>query len=396
MAGSEDEPESARAYPARSTLMHAMRESSEFEEVELCDPKCVTPPLSKFREIFTLMKFFAEQKCPGPQGARGPQGCKGAEGNDCKKLQRLIDAAVCGQIQNLATGIGEAFWEGMFDPLSEDPFKGFRKEQQADKWRLKLDPVEDDGSSELLKGQLRMHIQSSECGSGDTGVITVKPILRQVLPVRSGAINVSIARTVFEVAVGCDTRHFLITSVETQDEGHELLFVSNVQEIRSGASAHSSFEEYLLKSKEDKEDSGEWSFACKIIAGLCKEPYEPSNADTNKMGGMVREVLRVLDVAIESNIKFEVIASHTKVLPNGTEVTKYLAVPCMNGRAYIEGAFKNGAIVIKTKTKGHDDRPGVPKLPVKVTIETPMGDAWVPYQGLVGEEHTHSTNDTGY
>ena len=77
-----------------------------------------------FRETFTLMKLFAERKCPGPQGAQGPQGCAGIEGGG-DDIKGKISQVVCAEFGKHATGLTEAFWSAMCDPPSSNPFARF-------------------------------------------------------------------------------------------------------------------------------------------------------------------------------------------------------------------------------------------------------------------------------
>ena len=65
-------------------------------------------PLKIFRGTFELMKFFAERKCPGPQGEQGPRGCQGAAGGGAG-VSALIQTQVCTEFAEFASGIHDQF-----------------------------------------------------------------------------------------------------------------------------------------------------------------------------------------------------------------------------------------------------------------------------------------------
>jgi hypothetical protein len=218
------------------------------DTTEKCDPA------KMFREAFTLMKIFAKQKSPGPQGDQGPQG-------DAGKISDTTDAAVCTEFANQAAGLTQAFWSVMCGPPSLNPFARFVRTPDDGWSQLRVVSAGDSYPEVELVELLKGHIQC------ETLVVSV---VRQTLPVLTiptdpdrgynHPVAVYVARTVFKVA---DGRHFLITSVEaSQPDGPWVLFVSDTHELQSCAMRQDpySFERYLLTD----------DAACALITALGK------------------------------------------------------------------------------------------------------------------------------
>jgi hypothetical protein len=378
--------------------------------------------LKMFRETFTLMRFFAEQKCPGPQGARGPKGCQGAEGGgDQTEVGGKISQAVCAAFGKHAAGLTQAFWSVMCDPPS-NPFARFIPQDHQYQWSP-FDVVPDINQyADLLVTELKKQVLHD---------VSVTAIVRQTLDVIKDPMGVVAARTLFKVDdVDCP-RYFLITSVEAcEGTGPLLLFVSDTQVVQHGGmesvGTRTSFEQYLI----DIYDSNDY-YVCKLLTGLGRL-YGGVGARTTAAGYWVSATasgkLKLTDMIEPDMIEPNRVAftNSTFLLHDegGTDSNPgyVLLVPrdisaidkAYDG-PYIVGSDHTGPIVIEFEFKGG-----------KVTkMETPTGvTVWQPREtygthagpetdlnettglllrprpepglgGLTDMEHTYSTNDPG-
>ena len=196
---------------------------------------CSDEPLKIFRGTFELMKFFAERKCPGPQGEQGPRGCQGAAGGGAG-VSAIIQSQVCREFAESASGIQDQFWTVLAGGTSE-PLAGYCTATAPwGKWgtgsdvsdlRLKL-KVAIDGGAELVTRRTRK----------DKGFV--------------------VARTV----LGVGEARYVVTSVE--EESGAVLFVSSTAEMGMLPIYVCSIEKYLLDLSRD----GSWNRLYDIISRL--------------------------------------------------------------------------------------------------------------------------------
>jgi hypothetical protein len=196
--------------------------------------ECSEEPLKIFRGAFELMKFFAEQKCPGLQGERGPTGCQGAAGGGTEReVTALIKTQVCDKFTESVVGVQQVFWQELVRGTDSNALARYCTPEP--KWiERKWCNATAEATGAQLDEQLRLHMEKGY------QVGEVEPVVRQTWAV--GTTDIVVARTI--VRVGCDGTMYLVTSVETSTD---LLFVFKTETLTEARLIHTgSVEQYLL------------------------------------------------------------------------------------------------------------------------------------------------------